>query len=74
MSLQNIVICGGGVLGSQIAFQLAYCELNVTVWLRSEESIKRTKQKISEIEKMYLKDLEIFTKNPKYYIYGSYWK
>ena len=70
MSLQNIVICGGGVLGSQIAFQLAYCELNVTVWLRSEESIKRTKQKISEIEKMYLKDLEIFTKNPKYYIYG----
>ena len=70
MTFQNIVVCGGGVLGSQIAFQLAFCELNVIVWVRSEESIKRTKQKISEIEKMYLKDLEIFTKNPKYYIYG----
>ena len=70
MSFQNIVVCGGGVLGSQIAFQLAFCELNVIVWVRSEESIKRTKLKISEIEKLYLKDLEIFTNNPKYYIYG----
>ena len=70
MTFQNIVVCGGGVLGSQIAFQLAFCELNVIVWVRSEESIKRTKLKISEIEKLYLKDLEIFTNNPKYYIYG----
>ena len=70
MSFQNIVVCGGGVLGSQIAFQLAFCELNVIVWVRSEESIKRTKIKISEIEKLYLKDLEIFTNNPNYYIYG----
>ena len=70
MTFQNIVVCGGGVLGSQIAFQLAFCELNVTVWVRSEESIKRTKLKISEIEKLYLKDLEIFTNNPNYYIYG----
>ena len=70
MSFQNIVVCGGGVLGSQIAFQLAFCELNVIVWVRSEESIKRTKLKISEIEKLYLKDLEIFINNPKYYIYG----
>ena len=70
MTFQNIVVCGGGVLGSQIAFQLAFCELNVTVWVRSEESIKRTKIKISEIEKLYLKDLEIFTNNPNYYIYG----
>ena len=46
MTFQNIVVCGGGVLGSQIAFQLAFCELNVTVWVRSEESIKRTKIKI----------------------------
>ena len=70
MSFQNIVVCGGGVLGSQIAFQLAFCELNVIVWVRSEESIKRTKLKISELEKLYLKDLEIFTNYPKYYIYG----
>ena len=70
MTFQNIVVCGGGVLGSQIAFQLAFCELNVTVWVRSEESIKRTKLKISEIEKLYLKDLEILINNPNYYIYG----
>jgi len=70
MLLQNIIVCGGGVLGSQIAFQLAFCDLNTTIWVRSEESVKRTKQRISEIEKLYLSDLEVFTKNPNFEIHG----
>lgn len=28
--MKNITIIGGGVLGSQIAFQTAYCGFNVT--------------------------------------------
>ena len=34
MIYQNVVVAGGGVLGSQIAFQSAYCGANVTIWLR----------------------------------------
>ena len=37
--MKNIVVAGGGVLGSQIAFQAAYCGFHVTIWLRSEGSI-----------------------------------
>lgn len=36
MNIKNVVVAGGGVLGSQIAYQCAYCGLNVTIWLRSE--------------------------------------
>lgn len=31
MDIKNVTVVGGGVLGSQIAFQSAYCGFNVTV-------------------------------------------
>ena len=31
MDIKNVTAAGGGVLGSQIAFQSAYCGFNVTV-------------------------------------------
>lgn len=31
MDIKNVTVAGGGVLGSQIAFQSAYCSFNVTV-------------------------------------------
>ena len=43
--LKNVTIMGGGVLGAQIAFQTAYSGFNVKIWLRSPDSITRTKQK-----------------------------
>ena len=52
--MKNIVIMGGGVLGSQIAFQTAFCDYNVTVWLRSEGSIKRTKAKLELVKNSYM--------------------
>lgn len=52
--MKNIVIMGGGVLGSQIAFQTAFCDYNVTVWLRSEGSIERTKTKLEWVKKSYI--------------------
>ena len=36
--MNNVTILGGGVLGTQIAFQCAYTGKNVTIWLRSEDS------------------------------------
>ena len=52
--MKNIVIIGGGVLGSQIAFQTAFCDYNVTVWLRSEGSIERTKAKLELVKNSYI--------------------
>ena len=52
--MKNIVIMGGGVLGSQIAFQTAFCDYNVTVWLRSEGSIERTKAKRELVKNSYI--------------------
>ena len=46
---ENIVVAGGGVLGSQIAFQAAYCGFSVTIWLRSEGSISRTQPKLAQL-------------------------
>jgi len=40
MSIKKVVVAGGGVLGSQIALQAAYCGFDVTIWLRSEDSIE----------------------------------
>lgn len=58
MKLKNVVVAGGGVLGSQIAFQSAYCGANVTIWLRSEGSIGRTQPKLDNLKKTYIKAIE----------------
>ena len=54
MKYSNVVVAGGGVLGSQIAFQAAYCGFNVTIWLRSEGSIGRTQPKIDNLKQTYI--------------------
>ena len=56
--MKNIVVAGGGVLGSQIAFQAAYCGFDVTIWLRSEGSIGRTKPKLEQLRKTYLETID----------------
>ncbi len=52
--MKNIMVAGGGVLGSQIAFQTAYAGFNVVVWLRSEDSIRRTKLKLDNLKETYI--------------------
>lgn len=71
MGIKNIVVIGGGVLGSQIAYQTAFRGYHVTVWLRSEASIGRAKPKFERLHKIYLQDLEASKKligqdNPNY--------
>lgn len=58
MNYSKIVIGGGGVLGSQIAFQTAFCGFQVTIWLRSESSITRTQPKIDKLKETYLETIE----------------
>ncbi|MDD6691684.1 MAG: 3-hydroxyacyl-CoA dehydrogenase [Lachnospiraceae bacterium] len=58
MNIQNVVLIGGGVLGSQIAYQSAYKGKHVTIWLRSEGSIGRAQPKLSRLHGIYLDSLE----------------
>ena len=58
MDIKKVVVAGGGVLGSQIAYQSAFCGFDVTVWLRSEGSIERAKPKFERLLNIYLATLE----------------
>ena len=60
--MKNITILGGGVLGSQIAFQTCYCGYNVTIYLRSKESVKRCKKKLEDVKKSYIDAINIMKK------------
>ena len=54
---------GGGVLGTQIAFQAAYAGFNVKIWLRSEGSIQRTKPKLDFVKKSYEDAIKLMATN-----------
>ena len=70
MSYKTVCVAGGGVLGSQIAFQSAYKGFNVKVWLRSEGSIDRAKPKFERWKNVYLQTLEAMKTNPAAYARG----
>lgn len=57
MNIKRVVVVGGGVLGSQIAFQAAYCGFDVTIWLRSEGSITRTQPKLDHLKEVYIETI-----------------
>ena len=68
--IKKVVVAGGGVLGSQIAFQSAYMGYDVTIWLRSEGSIGRCQPKIDRLHTIYLDTLEAMKTDPRAYAYG----
>lgn len=53
MNYKNVVIAGGGILGSQIAFQSAYCGFDVTILIREEDSKEDLKDKLKNLYKTY---------------------
>ncbi len=53
MSFKKITVAGGGVLGSQIAYQAAYKGFEVAIWLRSESSVGRTQPKLDRLHGIY---------------------
>ena len=58
MEIKKVTVAGGGVLGSQIAFQAAYCGFDVTIWLRSQATIGRTQPKLDNLKQVYLYTIE----------------
>ena len=59
MNFKKVTVIGGGVLGSQIAYQTAYCGFDVTIWMRSESSITRTQPKIDALHQTYIDTLNL---------------
>ena len=53
MNFKKIVIAGGGILGSQIAFQSAYCGFDVTILIRKEDSQDDVTDKLKKLYNTY---------------------
>lgn len=67
MKYKNITIAGGGVLGSQLAFQIAYCGYNVTIYLNDESAIKPAHDKIDVLNDSYKSYVEEMSKGDVFY-------
>lgn len=70
MSFKKITVAGGGVLGSQIAYQIAFKGFDTTVWLRSEASIGRAKPKFENLKNRYLATLDAMKKDKTIHVGG----
>ena len=57
MQKKKVVVCGGGVLGTQIGLICAYHGFDTTFWLRSESSVGRTTPKIERYACLMTEDL-----------------
>ena len=69
MKYKKITIAGGGVLGSQLAFQIAYCGYDVTVWLISESSKEETQKKLDKLNETYIAAINDMAQKKAWY-YG----
>lgn len=70
MGIRKVTVAGGGVLGSQIALQSAYKGFEVTMWLRSQGSIERTRPKLERLRGIYKQTLEALKTDPSAYCRG----
>ncbi len=59
MNYKKIVVIGGGVLGSQIAFQTAYSGYEVVVLAHSEKSKEDTEEKLAKLYKTYVETINL---------------
>ena len=74
MNFKNIVVAGGGILGSQIAFQSAYCGFDVVILIRKEDSKVSARAKLKKLCETYIKTIKEMNtkagKNPSVWARG----
>ena len=63
MDYKKIVIAGGGILGSQIAFQSAYCGYDVTILVRKEDNKEEINNKLLKLKSTYLETINLMDTN-----------
>ena len=59
MDIKNVTVIGSGVLGSQIAFQIAYSGFKVTVFDINDEALVRAQRSMVTLTKSYERDMEV---------------
>lgn len=57
MNFKHITVAGGGVLGSQIAYQTAYKGFQVFVYDINDEATQQAKERILKLTQRYQEDL-----------------
>ena len=65
MNYKKVVVCGGGVLGSQIAFQSAYCGYETVVLVRKEDDKKDLQNKFLKLYNTYNDTINIMAGHTK---------
>ena len=63
MNYKKIVVAGGGVLGSQIAFQCAYSGFDVTILVREDSSIEEINNKLNKLHDTYISTINNMNKD-----------
>lgn len=58
MTIQNVVVAGGGVLGSQIALMCAYAGHHTTILIKDDDVQEQTEAKLERYSAMMIEDLE----------------
>ena len=61
MEYKKIVVIGGGVLGSQIAFQSAYSGYDTTVLIRKEDKKQKITKALETLKKTYIETITEMT-------------
>ena len=59
MKYKKVVVAGAGVLGSQIAYQTAYCGFDVTVLVREEDNQEEIKNRFKKLLETYVDTIEV---------------
>ena len=62
MNYKKIVVAGGGILGSQIAYQTAYSGFDVTILIRDEEAKEGALEKLKKLKETYIETIELMSK------------
>ncbi len=57
MIVKKVVILGGGVLGSQIAYQSAFSGITTVIYDISDEAVQQAQQKIDSYPQQYKQDI-----------------
>lgn len=74
MNYRKIVIIGGGVLGTQIAFQCAYCGYDTVILVQKSDSKTAIRAKLRKLKDTYTETIKIMNtkegKNPRIWANG----
>src|SRR5699024_3202322 len=57
--VKNVTVAGCGTIGSQIAYQTAFKNFNVTIYDIDDTAIKAGKQRLTNIAKRYRDDVDL---------------